>query len=190
MVKRRRSKMVPGLTIHEQVELARAKRRELMIYGPIDTLMAHDVTSAMMFYASQSKRPITIFMNTPGGSVVDGLAIYDTIKQITAMKIPVRIVTTGMCMSMGTIILQAATERLSSPHTAFLLHELSMVNIGTLGQQKDRHEEALRLQKVLNGILSERSGLTGPALSKLVERKDMYMNAEEARKWKLIDKII
>ncbi len=126
------------MSIFEQVETARADRREMMVYGPIDTVMAHDVSSAIEHYASLNKKPITITMNTPGGSVVDGLSIYDSIKRVTAKGIKVRIIATGACMSMGTIILQAATERLSTPHTAFLLHELSMINIGTLGQQKDR----------------------------------------------------
>ena len=189
MAKRRRSNR-GGMSIFEQVETARADRREMMVYGPVDTVMAHDVSSAIEHYASLNKKPITITMNTPGGSVVDGLSIYDSIKRVTAKGIKVRIIATGACMSMGTIILQAATERLSTPHTAFLLHELSMINIGTLGQQKDRHEEALRLQKVLNGILSERSGLSDAKLKVLVERRDLYMTAAEAKQWRLIDKVI
>lgn len=187
MAKRSSNIYVP---IYDHIERKQLERREITITGAIDSDVSHVISVKLRYLTEQSKRPITIYLNTPGGSVVDGLAIYDAIKGIVEAGVKVNIIATGACMSMGAIILQAATKRQATKHTSLLLHELSMVNIGALGQLKDKHEEAVRLQDTLNGIIMERSGLDKKKLKELVERRDLYLTAEEALKWKLIDGIV
>lgn len=177
-------------TIYDEIERKQLARREITITGAIDSDVSHVISVKLRYLAEQSRKPVTIYLNTPGGSVVDGLAIYDAIKSAVEGGMKVSIIATGACMSMGSIILQAATKRLSTRHTSFLLHELSMVNIGALGQLQDKHEEAKRLQNTLNSIITERSGLDKKKLKELVERRDLYLTAEEALKWKLIDGIV
>lgn len=177
-------------SIYDEIERRQLERREIAITGAIDPDTAHVLSVKLRYLADIGRQPITIHLNTPGGSVVDGLAIYDLIKQTVTDGIKVRIVVTGACMSMGTIVLQAASERIATENTAILLHELAMVNFGSLGQLKDKQAEAERLQRLLNSILIERTGLTAKKLKQLVERKDLYLTANEAKQYKIVDKVI
>lgn len=174
----------------EEIDFQQLQRREIALTGNIDSDLVHVAGIRLRYLAHANKRPITIIMNTPGGSIVDGMALYDAVQHAVAMGVKVRIVAIGACMSMGTIIMQAASERLSTPNAVFMLHELSMVNAGSLGQLKDRHQEAERLQTMLDTILVKRSGVTKEQLRKLIERRDLYLTSEEAVKYNFIDKIV
>lgn len=174
----------------ERIERLQLERREIVLFGQIDNDMAYSAGVKLRYLAHENKRPITLVLNTPGGSVIDGMSLYDAITYVQEMGCDVRVVCTGACMSMGTIVLQAANERLCTPNAVFMLHELSMVNAGSLGQLKDRHNEAERLQRMLNDILMKRSGVSKDQLSKLIERRDLYLTAQEARKYNFIDDIV
>lgn len=171
------------------VERELAKQRILTLTGTVDPGMAHEAGMRLQYLAGISKKPITLYLNTPGGNIVDGLAIFDLIQRINK-EVPVDIVATGSCMSMGTIILQAGRKRLSTPNTYFMLHELSAGMEGKLGDQKDLVKHLEVLQKRLNSILSSRTGLTHKELMKKFDRKDYYMDATEALKVNLIDGIV
>lgn len=180
----------PLVPIHDEILRAELDRREVRVTGTVDSDTAHLIQVKLAYLCSRDDSPITIYLNTPGGSVVDGLAIYDTIKNVRKKGIIVRIQVCGACMSMGAIILQAASHREATEHSAFLLHELSMLSAGSLGQLTDRHKEAERLQSTLNGILIERTGLSENKLKELVERRDLFLSAQDAKKYKIIDKVV
>lgn len=165
------------------------KRREIYFTSTVDDSSQHHLTRLLRHLVARSKKPITIYMNTAGGSVVDGLAIYDLIREL-GKKVPINIIGTGACMSMGAIIMQAATKRSATPNCAFMLHELHAGVVGSLSQMKDLHQQFDKTQKVLNAILRERTGLTNKRIREITERKDSFFSAEEALKFNLIDGIV
>jgi ATP-dependent Clp protease protease subunit len=128
-------------------------------------------------------------LNTQGGNVIDGLALYDMIKE-TQKSCPVTIIACGNCMSMGVILMQAATTRKAMSHSYFMMHEIASEVGGKLSSMEDDVKFSQALQAVLNGILSERSGQPVKKLAKLFERKDFYVNAHDAKKFNLIDEVI
>jgi ATP-dependent Clp protease protease subunit len=173
----------------DKVEHTLARKRVINYSGAVDIAMQHEFAMRLNYLASISKKPITIFMNTPGGVIVDGLAVFDTIKRI-GKKVPVNIIANGACMSMGVIILQAATHRACTPNTFFLLHELQGNVQGSLSAQRDDYKFSEELQKRLNKIVTSRSGMTEKQLKKLIERRDFYIDAQEALKFGLVDEIV
>ena len=180
----------PLIPIHDEIMRAEMDRRELRITGPIDSDTAHLIQVKLGYLVDRSEDPITIYLNTPGGSVVDGLAIYDAIMAVRDKGIKVTVRAVGSCMSMGVIIMQAGSVREATEHSAFLLHELSMLTAGSLGRLTDQHKEAERLQSMLNGILQGRTGLSDNKLKELIERRDLYLSAQDAKKHKIIDKVV
>ena len=178
------------IPIHDEIMRDEMERRELRITGPIDGETAHLIQVKLSYLRHKEKKPITIYLNTPGGHVIDGLAIYDAIMTVRDAGVEVNIVASGSCMSMGVIIMQAATHRLATKHAAFLLHELHMVTGGSFSDLDDKHKEARRLQTVLNDILMDRSGLTPAKLKELTARRDSYLSAQDAKKFHVIDRIV
>ena len=143
----------------------------------------------MLYLASKdSKRDIKLYINSPGGSVTAGLAIYDTMQYL---KCPVSTICIGLTASMAAVILAAGTKgkRFALPNAEILLHQVAG---GAQGQATDIEITAKQIIKIkakLNEIISEH---TGQQLSK-VERdteRDFYLTAEEAEKYGLIDEVI
>lgn len=173
----------------DAVAHAMADMRVIDLCGEVDGAMAQTASIHLRYFLSHSRRPITIYLNTPGGSVTAGLAIYDAIAS-AAKHASVSVIASGACMSMGTIIMQAATKRLATPNTYFLLHELSSVSVGSLGELRDKHQFIERQQKALNNLLSARTGHSPKRLKELFERKDFFIDAAEAVKQNIVDGII
>ena len=130
------------------------------------------------------------YINTPGGSITAGMAIYDTIKLI---KSPVVVVVTGMAASMGSILLSAAEKgnRLLYPHARVLIHQ-PLISGQFVGPASDLHIQAQELEKMrseLNEILSK---ATGQSIKKITEDtdRDFYMTAKEAIEYGIADKIV
>lgn len=139
-------------------------------------------------YASEYNAHFTFYLNSPGGEVEEALALYDLIR--TTEKPTV--VALGLAASAASmIILQAGDERLATPHTRFMLHEVSQFMRGfvSTSQSEDSTKEMKALQTYALGILSQRTGRSVAAISRMVKRKDVWMNTEEALKWNLIDGI-
>lgn len=178
------------IPIHDEIMRNEMERRELRVTGPIDSETAHLMQVKLSYLRHQNKKPITIYINTPGGHVIDGLAIYDAIMEVRASGIQVNVIAAGSCMSMGVIIMQAGSQRLATKHAAFLLHELHMVTGGSFSDLDDKHKEAKRLQDVLNSLLIDRSGLTPTKLKELTARRDSYLSAKDAKKFNIIDKVL
>jgi len=165
------------------------EERIIFLAGPVTDMNANVVIAQMLYLASKdSKRDIKLYINSPGGSVTAGLAIYDTMQFI---KCPVSTICIGLTASMAAVILAAGTKgkRYSLPNAEILLHQVAG---GAQGQAVDIEitaKQIVLMKEKLNKIISSH---TGQPLDK-VERdtdRDFYLTAEEAKKYGLIDEVI
>jgi len=175
----------------DEVEVTLTDHRIVVLNCAVDTSMLSSLSYRLHFMLLQNKKPITIYFSTPGGTVMEGLAVYDLIKAMTK-DAPITMIARGMCMSMGLVIMQAATKRLSTPHTTFLLHEVQLSDMGrtSLTEREDEQSEAKRIQAMLDEILTARTGQDMKKLRKEFARRELYLSAEEALAHRLIDGIV
>lgn len=164
------------------------KDRIIFLGAPIDDNVANIIIAQLLFLEAENpEKDISLYLNTPGGSVAAGLAIYDCINYI---KCDVSTICIGMAASMGGILLAAGTKgkRFSLPNSRILLHQPMG---GFTGQASDvaiQAKEILRIKEVLTKILSDQCGQDSNRIKDLLER-DFYMTAEEALEFGLIDKV-
>jgi len=131
--------------------------------------------------------PIEFYINSPGGSVVDGLALYDVIHTISA---PVNTTCVGTAASMGAILLTAGTgTRAALPNSRIMIHQVSSGARGTAADLRIQMAETDKLENTLYKILAEKTGKTVKQIDKDCDR-DYYMSAEEAKAYGLIDTVI
>ncbi len=165
------------------------KDRIIFLGDAIDDGIANTVIAQMLLLASQdSDKDIKLYINSPGGSVTSGMAIYDTMQYV---KPDVSTICVGMAASMAAVLLAGGKKgkRLALPNAEILIHQ---VMGGTEGQASDikiRAEHILKIKDRLNQILAKH---TGQPIRKVEEDsdRDNYMSAEEARKYGIVDKII
>lgn len=165
------------------------KERIVFIGGPIDDTLANLVMAQLLYLESENKKSdIQLYINSPGGSVTSGIAIYDTMQYI---KPDVSTTCMGIAASMGAFLLAGGQEgkRYSLPNAKVMLHQ---VMGGFKGQATDieiQAEEILRVKKRINEILSENTGQDIEKVQEDTER-DFYMTAEEAKDYGVVDEII
>ncbi len=157
---------------------------------PIDDNVANLVTAQLLFLeAEDPDRDISLYINTPGGSITAGLAIYDTMQFV---KNDLTTICIGQAASMGALLLAAGTpaKRFALPNSRILIHQPAISGLSGQATDIDIHaKEILRMREMTNAILSKH---TGKALEK-IERdldRDYIMNAEQAREYGIIDLII
>jgi len=163
--------------------------RVIFLGEPIDSQVANTVIAQLLFLEKQdSKAPITMYVNTPGGHVTAGLAIYDTMQYIKPDVITVAI---GMAASMGSIILAggAKGKRYSLPHSEIMIHQPLGGAEGQATEIKIAAEHILKTGGILYKILSKHTGQPIEQIEKDCDR-DNFMDAKQALKYGLIDKII
>lgn len=165
------------------------KDRIIFLGGPIDDYMASLVIAQLLFCASEDpKKDIHLYINSPGGSVSAGLAIYDTMQFI---KPEVSTISIGMCASMAQVLLCAGAEgkRFSLPNSRILMHQPSG---GTQGQSADIEiytREIIRMRENLYNIIAKHTGKDFETIKKDADR-DYYMTPEEALNYGIIDKVL
>ena len=167
------------------------KDRIIFLNGVLDNATACSIIAQLLYLESEDPdKDICLYINCPGGSVSDGLAIYDTMKYI---KCDVSTICIGMSASMGAFLLSSGTKgkRIALPNSEIMIHQPSLSNVYQ-GQATDVEimtNQMMRIKDKLNKILSEN---TGKELSKVVEdtERDYYLTAEEAKDYGIIDKII
>ncbi len=165
------------------------KDRIIFVGGQISDDVANLVTAQLLFLESEDPaREISMYINSPGGSVTAGLAIYDTMQFV---KPPVSTLCVGQAASMGAVLLAAGAKgkRYSLPHSRIMIHQLSG---GFEGQATDidiQAREALRLRDLLNQILSDHTGQPLKKIEKDTDR-DNFLGAAEAVEYGLIDEMI
>ncbi len=165
------------------------KDRIILLGFPIDDHIANLVVAQLLFLESEDpEKDIYLYINTPGGSVTAGMAIYDTMQYI---KPDVVTICVGQAASMGAVLLSAGAKgkRYALPHSRIMIHQ----PIGGIqGQATDiiiHAEEIKRIKKMLNEILSKHTGQPLEKIEKDVER-DYFMSAEEAKDYGIVDKVI
>lgn len=164
------------------------KERIIFIEGEINDEKANLVVSELLYLDSISNDDINIYINSPGGSITAGMAIYDTMKYIKSDCVTIGI---GLCASMAAFLLSSGTrgKRCSLSNAEIMIHEpLGGVN-GQATEIKIVAERILKIKKKLNVILSRNTKKSLSKIEKDVER-DYYMDSDEALKYGIIDKII
>ena len=165
------------------------KDRIILLGTPIDDQVAGLVVAQLLFLqAEDPKKDIELYINSPGGSVTAGLAIYDTMQLISC---DVRTYCLGQCASMGAVLLAAGApgKRFALPNSRIMIHQPWGGAEGTAADIDIQAKEILRLKEMLNKILASHSGQPLKKLYKDTER-DFFMSAEEAREYRLIDKVL
>ncbi len=165
--------------------------RKVFLWGEVNDKSAKEVTEKLIYFELQDPgKPISFYVNTPGGSITAGMAIYDTMKLISS---PVSVIVTGLAASMGSILLCGARKglRYLYPHARVLIHQpLIMGQIEA--SAVDIHIQAQEMEKSraeLNLILAEASGQSIEKIRHDTDR-DFYLNAKEAIAYGLADEII
>ena len=165
------------------------KDRIVFVGGEIDDDSANAVVAQLLFLQAQdSEKEVSMYINSPGGSVTAGLAILDTMKMV---KCPVATYCVGQAASMGAILLASGEKgrRFALPHARIMVHQPWGGAQGKASDIEITAREILRLKDVLNGILAEASGRTAESVVQDTDR-DHFMSAEEAKSWGIVDKVL
>ncbi|MFH0828816.1 MAG: ATP-dependent Clp endopeptidase proteolytic subunit ClpP [Candidatus Kerfeldbacteria bacterium] len=165
------------------------KDRVVFLGDVIHDHLANIVIAQLLFLESEDKeKDIKLYINTPGGSVTAGLAIYDTMQYV---KPDIQTICIGTAASMGAVLLAAGTKgkRFTLPNSDILLHQVMGGAEGQAADIKIRAEHILKIRDRLNGILAKHTGQTLKTIEHDTDR-DNFMSAEEARKYGIVDKII
>lgn len=165
------------------------KDRIIFLGSGVNDVVANSIIAQMLFLAADDpEKDISLYINSPGGSITAGMAIYDTMQFI---KPDVSTICVGMAASMGAFLLTAGAKgkRFALPNSEVMIHQPLG---GAEGQASDieiRARRILKMRDKLNGILADR---TGQPLSKIEQDtdRDYFMSAEEAREYGLVDKVI
>ncbi len=165
------------------------KDRIIFIGTPIDDHVANIVIAQMLFLQMEdSKKDISIYINSPGGSVTAGLAIYDTMQFVTC---DVNTYCMGIAASMGAVLLAAGTKgkRFALPNSDIMIHQVSGGAQGQASDVERQVEFMFKLKKRLNRILSEHTGKPIEKVERDADR-DYYMGAKEACEYGLVDQVV
>jgi len=180
---------VKGILRKEQSD----RLRDIYLIGDIEKDTARGVIERLREMANDNNRPITLYINSAGGNVTDGLGIHDAIREIVARGIEVTIVVQGMAYSMGSVVLQAASagRRLSYPHSWIMIHEpakwAGWQSTSAAAQHLDRLKQ---MQSQIYQILASRSGKPLQKIIRDTKRTDFYLDAQKAFDYGLIDGIV
>ncbi len=162
----------------------------IFVGTPVDDNVANLVIAQLLFLmAEDPDRDISVYINTPGGSITAGLAIYDTMQFV---RNDVTTICIGQAASMGALLLASGTtgKRFALPNSRILIHQPSMAGLSGQATDIDIHaREILRMREMTNRILSNHTGKALEDVAKDVER-DYIMDAEQARAYGIIDRII
>ena len=165
------------------------KDRIIFLGGPIDDNVANAVIAQMLFLeAEDPDKDIHLYINSPGGVVTAGMAIYDTMQYI---KPDVSTICVGSAASMGAVLLTAGTEgkRYALPHARIMIHQPLGGVQGQASEIEIHAREILRMREELNGILASRSGQDIEVVARDTDR-DNFMSAQDAVEYGLIDEVL
>ena len=163
--------------------------RKLFLFGPIDEKTVYTFTAQMLYLMEDEQSPIDIYINSPGGEVNSGLAIYDLIQ---SCKAPINMYCIGMAASMGALIFAGGKKghRFMLPHSKVMIHEPLIPNGvgGSASSIKSTADSILQTRELLNGILAKHTGKTLEEINKATDH-DNFMTANEAIEFGLCDKV-
>jgi len=165
------------------------KERIIFIGTPIDDTVANLVMAQLLFLAAEdSVKEISIYINSPGGIVSSGLAIYDTIQYI---KAPVATICIGMAASMAALLLAAGskTKRFALPHARIMIHQPEGAYQGQASDIEIHAKEVLKIRQILNQLFVKHTGQSEEKIIKDTDRNH-FMSAEEAKDYGIIDDLL
>ena len=163
--------------------------RIIFLGAPINDMVANSIIAQLLFLESRdAEKSIKFYINTPGGLISSGLAIYDTMQYV---KSPVHTVCVGMAASMGAVLLAAGEKgkRLALPSSQILIHQPMGGAQGQASEIEIAAKEIVKMKERLNKILMKHTGQPMEKIEKDTDR-DYYMTAEEAKTYGLIDQVI
>jgi len=167
--------------------------RDIYLVGDIEKETARQAIERLRELANESLKPITIYINSAGGNVTDGLALHDTIRHLVSIGHEITIVVQGMAYSMGSIVLQAASpgKRFAFPHSWIMIHEpakwAGWQSTSAAAQHLDRLKQ---MQSQIYRILADRSGKPLRQIIRDTKRTDFYLDAVRAKEYGLIDEVL
>jgi ATP-dependent Clp endopeptidase proteolytic subunit ClpP len=171
-----------------------ADHRAAQVYTFYSGVDAESVQQCMAELGRWSRRdpgaPITVIFNSPGGNVLDGLALFDYLRQLRLTGHRLTTIALGRAASMGAVLLQAGDHRVIGENAFLLVHEVSNNSAGKVSELEDGMEFTKRLQKRLLAILSERSTLSDKEIQRRWARKEWWLDAEEAVELGLADALL
>ena len=165
------------------------KERIIFLAGPISDIVANSIIAQMLFLASKDpNKDIQLYINTPGGSVTAGLAIYDTMQYV---KCPISTVCVGLAGSMGATLLAAGAKgkRFALPNAEILLHQIAGGVTGEAIEIEITAKQIIKIKDKLNKILAKHTGQLLEKVEKDTDR-DFYLSAEESKEYGIIDEVI
>lgn len=182
----------------DEKRYALAEKGVFIMDDEIDGSASYSITLNLMHRLLYGiKTPVWLLLNSPGGNVSDGFAIYDEIKALTESGVIVNIVGRGRVASMATAIMQAGSRRYSLPHTQFLVHQVRNIigffEVEEVNQGKERVEETERLNDIVMGLIADRAGIELEKLKELSKKTDVWLDPKKAKELGtngLIDEII
>ena len=165
------------------------KERIIFLGGPVNDVVANAVIAQLLFLQHEDpKKDIQLYINSPGGSVAAGLAIYDTMQYV---KPDVSTICVGMAASMGAVLLAAGKKgkRFALPNSQILLHQVMGGVEGQASEVEITARQILKIKEKMNQILAKHTGQSISKVEKDTDR-DFYMTPEESKKYGLIDQMI
>lgn len=180
-----------GLPLTQLIQKRFLDQRKIFLWGEVSDESAKDLTEKLLYLESEAPgKDILFYINTPGGSITAGMAVYDTMKLITS---PVTVIVTGMAASMGSILLSGAAKgkRWIYPHARVLIHQ-PLISGRFMAPAVDINIQAKEMERIrheLNQILAEASGKDLAVIERDTDR-DFYLTAEESIEYGLVDKIV
>lgn len=182
---------IPGAPNAEWVDIYDRLYRERIIFlgKEIDDQLANQIIGVLLYLDSEdSSKPIYLYINSPGGSVIAGLAVYDTMQHI---KSPVVTINVGLAASMASFLLASGEKgkRLALPHSRIMIHQAMG---GAQGQAEDIKVEAKQILQIHENLISIYAKMTGKEADvvRVDLERDNFMSAEEAKEYGLIDQVI
>jgi len=165
------------------------KERIVFLGGPVNDSTANSIIAQFLFLASKDdKKDIQLYINSPGGSVTAGLAIYDTMQYI---KCPVSTVCVGMAASMGAVLLASGTKgkRFALPNSEIMLHQVAGGAEGVASDIEINARQIIKIKESLNAIIAKHTNQPIEKISHDTDR-DFYLTASEAKEYGIIDEVI
>lgn len=185
MVLEERQMNVTSLDVYSRLLMDRI----IFVNGEVESNMANILTAQLLWLDQQSDKQINLYINSPGGSVIDGLQILDTTKIINA---PISTTCLGMAASMGAVILSCGEkgQRFALPHSRVMIHQASGGFNGRTEDARTSYEQLLRCQKDVYEILAENMNITYEEIEKLCLTTDKWFIGDDAIKIGIVDKLV
>ena len=175
--------------IPSSLQMKLLENRKILIAEPIEAKTAHRVMAELLYLeAMDDKAPIQVFINSPGGEIASGLAIYDMLNHL---ELPIEMIGSGLVASIATIIYVASPrdQRVSYPNAKFLIHQPLAGFKGTASDLEIHAQEILRTRENVNNILSEATGQEYEKIDRDTNR-DYWMTSKEAQDYGLVGRIL